>query len=155
MSNELTPQLMAEMFKQESGDPFLTLITLTHPTFTARLVNNSKDISSNGFTYTAFPMKIRLPVDDGETARDFAIDFDNASRELIASLRSVTDDIGVKIEMILASMPDVIQLSYEDLVIRSIKYTATKISATIVMDNFLSVEMTSERYSPNTFPGLF
>ncbi len=155
MSNAISDALKAELFKQESGDPFLTLVTLTHVAFTARLVNNSSDIVSNGFTFTAFPMKIRLPVDDGQTVRDLTIDFDNASLDLIANFRSVTDSIGVKIEMVLASMPDVIQISYDDLLIKNIAYTATKVSAAISMDNFLSIEMTSERYAPTNFPGLF
>lgn len=155
MSNSLTNALKAELFKQQSGDPFLTLITLTHPTFTVRLVNNTEDIVSNGFTFTAFPVRIRLPLDDGESARDLAIDFDNASRQLIQNFRGVTDTVGVKIEMILASMPDVVQLSFEDLTLRSLVYTATKVSAKIVMDNFLGIEMTSERYNPTNFPGLF
>lgn len=155
MSNELTSELQAQIFAQESNDPFLTLVTLTSVAFTAQLVNNSKDIVSRGITYTAFPMKITLPVDDGQTARQFAIDFDNASLLLITGLRSVTGNIGVKIEMILASMPDVVQFSFADLTVASISYSATKITATIMMDNFLSVEMTSERYGPSGFPGLF
>jgi hypothetical protein len=156
VSNQLTDELKAQLFAQESDDPFLCLVTLTHSSFsTIRLVNNSVDILSNGFTFTAFPMKIRMPVDDGETARDFQIDFDNASLALITSLRSVTGDIAVKIDMILASMPDIIQLSFEDLIVRTITYTATKVSARIVMDSFLSVEITSERYTPSIYPGLF
>lgn len=155
MSNELSDELKAQLFAQESDDPFLTLVTLNHSTFSARLVNNSVDIDSQGYTFLAFPMKIRLPIDDGETTRDFSIDFDNASLELIANLRSVTGDIGVKIQLILASLPNVVQMEYNDLVIRAITYTATKISARIVLDNFLTVEMTSERYTPSNYPGMF
>lgn len=155
MSNDLSNEVKQQLFAQESEDPFLTLITLTHPTFTARLVNNTVDIVSNGFTFVAYPMKIKLPADDGESARDFSIEFDNVSLELITNMRSVTTAIGVKIEMILASMPDVIQMSYEDLQIRSIAYDAKKIQAKIVLDNFLTVAMTSERYNPSNFPGLF
>ena len=155
MSNDLSTELKAQLFSQESDDPFLTLLTLSHTSFTARLVNNSTDIISNGLTFTAFPMKITLPVDDGETARDFTIEFDNVSLDLIANLRSVTGDIGVKIEMILASMPDVIQMSHEDLIIRTITYDEKRIAARIVLDNFLAVGMTSERYTPSAYPGMF
>lgn len=155
MANELSNEVKAQIFGQESTDPFLTLVTLSHDTFTARLVNNSTDIVSNGETFIAFPMKIRLPVDDGETVRDFSIEFDNASLELITNLRSVTGDIGVRIDLILASIPDVIQMSHEDLLVRSISYNAQRVSAKIVLDSFLAVEMTGERYSPSNFPGMF
>lgn len=157
MSNELTPELKSQMFSQESDDPFLTLLTLSHleTSWAARLVNNSSDIVSNGYTFTAFPMKIKLPVDDGEQARDFTITIDNVSLELIQTLRTVTTAINVKIEMVLASMPNVVQLSFDDLQIRTIAYDAKQITAKIVLDNFLTVGMTSERYNPTNFPGLF
>ena len=155
MSNELSNELKQELFAQESGDPFLALVTLTHTTFTARLVNNTVDVISRGDTYLAFPMKIRLPVDDGETARDFSIEFDNVSLDLITQLRSVTGDIGVKIELILASLPDVVQMSHTDLLLRSVSYNSQRVSARIVLDSFLAVEMTSERYTPSIYPGMF
>lgn len=156
MSNQLTPALLAQLFAQESSDPFLTLVTLTHDDFDPiRLVNNSVDIISRGNTFMAFPMRIRFPIDDGETARDFTIDFDNVSLELITEIRSVTDPIGVKIEMILASMPDVVQIVQDELQILTLQYTATALSAKVILDNFLNTAMTSESYGPTNFPGIF
>ncbi len=157
MSNELSPELLAQIFSQESNDPFLTLVTLSHASFVSdiTLVNNTRNITSRGVEFRAFPMKIRLPVDDGETARDFQIDFDNASLELIEEIRSVTTQISVKLEMILASMPDVVQMEQDELLIVSLTYTAQRITARINMDSFLNVSMTSEQYLPSQFPGLF
>tara|TARA_R110000868_G_scaffold126712_4_gene333958 strand:+ start:1663 stop:1968 length:306 start_codon:yes stop_codon:yes gene_type:complete len=100
-------------------------------------------------------MKIRTPIDDGESSRDFTIDFDNVSLDLITNLRSVQGDIEVTIQLILASLPNVIQMSHEDLLIRTVTYNAKRISAQIVLDGFLAVEMTSERYRPSNFPGIF
>ena len=157
MSNTLSNELLGQLFAQNSDDPFLVLVTLTHPSFAAPiyLVNNTRDIISRGNTYRAFPMKVRLPVDDGETARDFTMEFDNASLELIEEIRSVTTQIGVKVEMILASIPDVVQMEQADLAINSLTYNASKIIARVVLDSFLNVEITSEKYGPGNFPGIF
>lgn len=155
MSNELSTELKAQIFAQESADPFLTLITLNGPNFVYRLANNTKDIISNGQTFFAFPMKVRMPSDDGEAVRDFQIEFDNASLLLIAALRTVTDPIECQIDMVLASMPDVVQITVTDLLIRSIAYDDKKITARIVLDNFLTVGVTSERYTPIAYPGMF
>lgn len=156
MANSLSPELLAQLFSQESNDPFLTLVTLSHEDFDdIRLVNNNVDIVSRGLTFTAFPMKIRFPVDDGETARDFTIEFDNVSLLLIEEIRSVTTPISVKLEMILASMPNDVQIEQDELRIQNITYNASKVSAKIILDNFLNTEMTSERYGPTNFPGLF
>lgn len=157
MANQISPQLLAEFYGPESGDPFLALLTLSHPTLPEdiRLVNNTVDIVSRGLTFTAFPMTVRLPADDGESAREFSIDFDNVGLELIAALRSITSEIGVKLEMILASMPDQVQMSQEELKIQNISYTKSRISSKVILDNFLNTEMTSERYTPTNFRGLF
>ena len=76
----LSNPLLAELCSQNSTDPFLTLITLEHPNFasTVYLVNNSEDITSNGQLFTAFPVEITIPADDGQTEKRAQIVFDNA-----------------------------------------------------------------------------
>jgi len=156
MSNALSPELLAQLYYQESEDVFLTLVTLEHPSFaTVRLVNNSVDIVSRGNTFMAFPMRIRLPSDDGETNREVNIEFDNVSLEILNELRTVTDYINVKIEMILASIPDQVQISLEELKIQSVNYNSKIVSAKLFLDSFLNTGMTSESYTPLTYPGLF
>lgn len=156
MANQVSPQLLAEFYKQSSGDPLLMLVTLSDPSFAdIRLARNTVNIVSRGQTYLAFPMDIRLPADDGETVREVSIVFDNVSLELIDELRSVTRPINVKVEMVLASAPDVVQLAYEELKIRNITYTQQKVSAILYMDSFLNVALGSEVYAPQNYPGLF
>ena len=157
MANQLSPELLLQLYNQESNDPFLTLLTLDHPTFVepVRFVNNTENVISRGEVYNTFPFTITLPLDDGETARQITLDFDNIGLELIDKVRTVTDSINVKIEMVLYSIPDDIQFEVSELKISNISYTATKITATLFLDNFLSTEMTSEKYGPTNFPGLF
>lgn len=144
------------MFNQESDDPFLMFLTLTHESFsTIYLVNNTVNQTRLGVEYQAFPMSIKLPADNGETTREIAVEFDNVSLELIEELRSILTPIDLKIEMCLASDPDTVQLSLEELKLREITYTKQTVSAKLYMDSFLNVELTSEKYTPSTFPGLF
>lgn len=157
MANQLSSQLLTQLFLQESNDPFLALVTLEHPDFVSpiRLVNNSNDIVSRGNTFRAFPMTIGFPVDDGESFKSFTLEFDNVSLELIDEVRSITTQMSVKIEMILASIPNDVQLSHEELKVSNVSYNKTKIIASIVLDNFLGAEITSEKYNPSNFPGIF
>ena len=156
MPNALSPSLISQLYRQESDVPFLSLVTLSHASFsTIRLVNNSENITSNGFVFTAFPMRIVLPRDDGESAREISIDFDNVGLDLITPIRTVTSFIDVKLEMVLASSPDSVQISFDELKIQSISYNKSRISAKLFMDNFLTTEMTSEKYLPTSFPGIF
>lgn len=154
--NNISPKLLAQLYGQVSSDPFLMLVTISHSSFeTLYLVNNTESIVSRGITFEAFPMEITLPGDDGESSREVRIDFDNVSLELISEFRKITTPADVKVEMLLASEPDIIQLSIEDLKLRNISYNKSRISARLFMDSFLNIELTSEKYNPSNFPGLF
>lgn len=156
MANNLSAELLAQLYYQNSEDPFLTLVTLSHSNFgTVRLVNNTENIISRGEEYQAFPFKFRLPVDDGETAREVSIEFDNVSLELLDEIRSASTNIDVKLEMILASIPDEVQYSIDELKIQGVNYNKSKITAQLFLDNFLNTAMTSETYTPTLYPGLF
>jgi hypothetical protein len=157
MANDLSDELKQQLYGQVSDDPFLALFTLTHPNFTApfRFVNNADDITSNGLDFISYPVKVVLPPDDNESARQVKIQFDNVSLDLITELRKITTPITCKVEMVLASNPDFVQYSLEDLKLKNIQYNASNISATLVMDDFLGVELTSEKYNPSNFPGIF
>lgn len=152
LSNELIQQLTGEV----SNDPFLMLVTISHDNFdTVYLVNNTVAVESRGNTYEPFPMNIRLPQDDGETQRNVDIIFDNVSLELIDELRVATTPVDCVLDMVLASDPDKVQISYEDLKIGNITYSKQNISAKLYLDDFLNTELTSEKYTPKNFPGLF
>ena len=153
---DLSNSLLAEFFKQESNDPFLTLVTLYHSSFGyIRFVNNTEDIVSRGNTYSAFPLKFTFPVDDGRTTREVEIEFDNVSLELIDEIRSSTNLIDVTIEMILASNPDNVEIEIGELKIKSVSYDQNTIKAKLRMDDFLNTELSSEKYKPTNFPGIF
>lgn len=150
--------LISEIYAQSSGDPFLTLFTLEHSDWVGPiyLVNNTESIVSNGNTFEPFPVNLTLPADDGETVPKVKISFDNVSRELVEEIRSVTDNgITVKLEMVLASDPDTVEMEIAELRIISVMYDAKKIEATLTLDDFMNTEMTAEKYTPTNYPGLF
>lgn len=156
LSNPITPELLAQLYGQESSDPFLTLLTLIDPAFgEIRLVNNSRPITSRGEEYLPYPFKFTPPMDDGESARTVKIEMDNTSLELMSGVRTATRPIPIKLELILASRPDEVQVLLEDLLIRNIIYDKNKISATVAMDGFLQIAMDAEKYTPSVYPGLF
>lgn len=152
----LSSELREQLYGQASGDPFLMLVTLQHESFEEiRFVNDVVDISSRGKDYMAFPIEIVLAPDDGASTREVSMKFDNVSLELIHELRTVTTSIDVEIEMVLASNPDKVQIQLGELKLRNITYNSKTISAKLYMDDFLSTEMASEKYTPTVFPGIF
>lgn len=156
MSRSLSTDLLNEFYGQESADPFLMLITLYQSSFGyLRFVNNSEEIVSNGMTFLPFPMKLTFPTDDGKTAREVEIEFDNVSLELIEEIRGSTKLIDAKVEMVLASNPDNVEIEMGELKIKHITYNQFTIRAKLRMDDFLNTELSSEKYTPTNFPGIF
>lgn len=157
MSNTISNDLKKEMYGQVSADPFLLLVTLSHPDFSSpiRLVNNTEDVVSRGETFIAFPMKISLPEDDGESIRDASITFDNVSGELIREMRKITTAIDATLETVLASDPNYVQIAYSDLKLNAINYNSRTILGKLKVDSFLNVNIPSETYTPTNFIGIF
>lgn len=157
MPNNLSNTLLAQLYAQESADPFLCLLTISHADFAQdiRLVNNTEDITSRGDLYQAFAFKVRLAADDKDARRDVSVELDNASLEFIDELRSITSPLSVKLELILASQPDVVQIEQGNLKTEGFTYNKTSIRFTLTLDDFLNTKMTSESYDPQNFPGLF
>jgi len=156
MARALTTPTLTQLFLQESSDPFLMLVTIQHPSYpTIRLVNNNADISSRGNIYTALAMKIVLPTDDGESIPKMQIALDNVPIELIDEFRSTTTPANVTIEAILASIPDVVEISITDLALTAIQYDQRKISGTLTLNDFFNQRIPGELYSPQYYPGMF
>lgn len=157
MANDFSPELLAQLYASNSEDPLLTLFTLEHETFDAPilLVNNGTEVISRGQTFSRFPVKLILPQDDGESERVVQITFDNVSLELLDEIRTVTTPIRLKLELVLASIPDEVQMAYEELKLVQVTYNPQTISAKIIPDDFLNTSLTSEKYTPSAYPGLF
>jgi hypothetical protein len=81
--------------------------------------------------------------------------FDNVGLELIEDLRSITSPVTVTLELILASLPDNVEIEIGELKLQTITYDQQRITGQLYLDDFLNTELTSERYSPSLFPGIF
>jgi len=156
MPRTLTQNTLTQFFLQESSDPFLLLITLSHPQFpTIRLVNNNEDVISRGNTFTALAMRITLQTNDGESIPQISIVLDNVPIELMDELRSTTTPANVLVEAILKSLPDVVEISIGDLLLSKINYSNRQITATLVLNDLFNQRIPGELYSPQFYPGMF
>lgn len=150
-------RLVRAVLEPNTGEVFLMLLTFNHSSFQVpvRLVNNVENIVSRGQTFQAFPLELVLPPDDGDTLPTVQITCQNASLELINMIRSVTGPMSVLIEMILASTPNYIEASIQDLRVVSVDYNKDTIVMTCSVDDLLNTSFPKECYLPSNFPGLF
>jgi hypothetical protein len=153
----LSQKLVQAVMQPNTGEVFLLLVTFNHSSFPQPiyLVNNLETITSRGKEFMPFPIDLVLPPDDGDTLPSVQITCQNASLELIDEVRSVQGPMSVTIEMVLASSPDFVEASINDLRVASAQYDKNTIQLTATVDDLLNTSFPKEKYQPGNFPGLF
>lgn len=150
-------KLIQAVLEPNTGEVFLFLLTFNHPSFSTPiyLVNNLENITSRGVEYQAFPLELILPSDDGESLPNIEITCQNASLELIDEVRSITGPMSLKMEFILASEPDVVEFSIQDMRVAQVQYDKDLLKMTATVDDLLNTSFPAHRYLPSNFAGLF
>lgn len=150
-------RLIKAVLEPNTKEVFLFLLTFNHPSFAdpIRLVNNLEDIHSRGNDYIAFPLELVLPSDDGDSLPMIEITCQNASLELIDEVRSITGSMSLKLEFILASNPDFVEFSIDDMRVAQVEYDKQILKMTCTVDDLLNTAFPKERYLPSNFGGLF
>jgi len=143
--------------EQNTDEVFLWLLTIEHAASSTvfRLANNLDDVISRGNTYMAFPFQFVLPEDDGETLPTIQISVDNVSLELIDIVRTYGSGIGITAEIVLASAPNTVEYSIEDLTLIDATYNSQSITLTAQIQDLLNQRYPADDFLPRTFPGMF
>lgn len=141
---------------QETAEVFLLLIHITSDEDGTSIyaVNDMKDIVSNGITYTAYPFDVILPDDSDDNMPQAKLSISNIDRFLISSLRLYNKPLNVTFSVILASSPDVVEVSYPNFKLFDIEYNADTISGTLSIKSFLSEPFPGGSFTPSRFPYL-
>lgn len=145
------------ILEPNSDEVILWLLTLVHPSTSTiyRFVNNLDAITSRGNSYMAFPFKFILADDDGNTLPMINIEIDNVNRDLMDILRSYSDGLTIKAEIVLASQPDTIEYTIEDLVVKTVQYNAQSVTITAQVEDLMNQKFPADNYLPRSFAGMF
>lgn len=157
MSRSFTQKFTALTQDLLAGDPALILLTMTHPAWAqpVRIVQGLNDVVSNGRNFTALAFDLTLAVDDAKTLPQMRITIDNVDRSLIAEIRALPSSPNIEVELILASDPDTIELSFPELTVKQISYDASSISAAVAVSETLNTKFPKGTINPVTYPGLY
>lgn len=166
MSRPLSNAAKQAMFLQQTDEVFIILLTISHANFTddIRVSSDSfevlpvagvRGVVSNGMEYIYVPFTINLPQQDDTGTAKANISVDNVDREIVAAVRSANSAISVKIEIILASNPDNIEISIDNFKLESVNYDAFTVSGDLSMDYYGLEPFPAKRFTPSDFPGLF
>lgn len=156
MPRTLSNAALASMNAQASSDVWLVLLTLSHATLATpiRLANNNEDVVSRGNTFIAFPFEVELPGEDPDQPPKAMLRIDNVDRRVVQTIRSIVAPPTVTLEVILASAPDNVEVSFTNMTLRNAQYDASTVSGELTFDAIYT-EPVSLTMTPNRFPGMF
>lgn len=168
MSRSLSLTLRRALNAQEAGEVPAWLLTITHPLLNAPIRLSSDptvrltevpDITygtvSRGEEYLFLPISFPLPDEKGDATPLMRLTIDNVGRELINILRSTTTPAQFRIEMVLASAPDEVEVELPLFDMVSVEYDAQQVTLTLALNGLTTEPFPSLTFSPAVFPGLF
>jgi len=157
MSNTVSDTFKKEVFKQETGECFILLLTIDHVDLEdpIRTSSDGVDTVSRGETFVSFPFEISLPSDSDESPPESKIVIDNVDREIVQALRSISSAPSVLMEIILASDPETVEIDWPDFELINVDYDALTVEGILTQERFTAEPYPYLKFTPGNFPGLF
>jgi hypothetical protein len=155
------------LFAQESGEVPVFLLTITHDELAEpiRLTTDPTERKSDtplvyrtmsrGDEYLYAGVDLTLPNDQDKSPPASKLIIANVTRELIPLARSVSTPPQVKIEAVLASAPDDVEMVWPAMDMSNLTYDAAFLQFDLTIDALVTEPYPSGTFSPAYFPGLF
>lgn len=155
------------LFGQETGEVPIFLLEITHPTLaepirlstdpTTRLSDSPLTYAtvSRGETYYYAGIDVSIPDEQDRQAPHSKLTIENVTRDLIPLARSVNSPPSVKIEAVLASAPDSVEMTWPALDMSHLTANASVLVFDLTMDALVTEPYPALTFSPAHFPGLY
>lgn len=121
-----------------------------------RVVGDSQDLISNGFTYVGMAFRISLPDERQGQQPRAELSVDNIGRELMQWVETSAGGRGsrVRIMQVLRSTPDIVEWEIE-MELSNIRANATEVTGELGFPRLLDVPAVQVRADYSTTPGIF
>lgn len=165
--NSLSPAAIQAFFSTETNESIIMLLTFQTSegtyriadSFTQRLSETPEDVFygvvSRGNNYTYLPFKLTLPTDSATEDMSCKVTMYDVTRQLLPIFREVMEPPEVTLEIVLASTPDTVEVSFGKFYFTGIEYDANQVSGSLDVDRLANEPFPRDVFLPSTFPGLF
>jgi hypothetical protein len=155
------------LFSQGSAEIPIFLLTITHPSLatpillstdaTTRLSTDPLTYGtvSRSMTFSYVGASLTLPEEQDQSPPAAKLIIENVTRGLIPTARSVGTPASVKIEGVLASAPDTVEMIWPALDMSNLQYDMGQLQFDLTMDALATEPYPSGTFSPAYFAGLF
>lgn len=165
----MSPQALKAFYSPDGDEQVIILLTLSgagiaSPIYladgwTQRLSENDDDVVygviSRGTPYIFLPLEIKLPSDEDGAAANAQVVIHNVTRQLTPALRQLTSPPNVTIEVILASNPNSVEVSFTGFKLNGFTYNSETVSGSLIVDQNTGEPFPRHSFTPNNFPALF
>lgn len=168
MTDSVSDYFKQVAYAQDTEEVFIVLVTLSSDELDepVRICSDPHDLLpdlgedvyglvSNGDTYVFLPFDIWLPRDDKTGTVSAKISVENVDRRIIEAARTVTKPISVKMQCILGSDLDQVELSFDNFQLSNVKYDVMTVDGDLTLNYWGLEPFPSNTFTPSNFPGLF
>mgnify|MGYP002783914438 CR=1 FL=1 len=152
-----TPALRA-LFASQTGEAFIVLLTLSHPTLSnpIRVCSDGQAITSNGNEYVAFPFRIAMPAENEGSPPTTDLEIDNVDRSIVKAIREATGEpVKVSMSVVMASSPNQVEAGPFEFTLRNVDFDASVVRGQLQYEDILNEPFPGDTMTPSRFPGLF
>lgn len=156
------------LFSQEgNGEVPIFLLTITHPSLTAPILLSTdptdrfQDLPpayrtvSRGIDFLYAGIDVTIPDEQDKTPPASKLTIQNVTEELTPLARSVSTTPSVKIEAVLASALDTVEMTWPALNMSNLQYDVNQLVFDLTMDALVTEPFPAGNFSPAYFPALF
>ncbi|MBX4944644.1 DUF1833 family protein [Rhizobium binae] len=167
MSRDISSGFLNAIYSQETDEVPICLLTVTHESLgepiyissdpTTRLSDQPLvyGTESRGEQYIFLPFEFTLPDDRSDSPPRVELTMDNIDRSLVSILRTFMTPPSIKLEIILASDPDLVEITMPVLQMSDTTIEDHTISVNLIADALINEPHPAGQFTPGSFPGLF
>ncbi|NLS07603.1 DUF1833 family protein [Rhizobium sp. P32RR-XVIII] len=167
MSRTVSLAFLNAINSQETDEVVICLLTVTHEDLDEPIYLSSDPTTrisdsplvyattSRGNEYLFLPFEFTLPDDKSDSPPRIQLSIDNTDRSLVAMLRSFTTPASIKLEIVLASSLDDVEIEMPALQLSDVTIGEEQITADLVADALINEPYPAGQFTPGAFPGLF
>lgn len=161
----VSPTFRSALLAEESDQEIVCLLTIEHPNLTEPIrvtpnpVTKFDDeifgIDSRGDRFIFLPFDFTLPAQNDGAAPSVRLQIENISREITLAFKKITSPATAKVELVLANYPDVVEMSFEDLILRGGEGDVLYVIAEVTADDVTRERYPADSFTPSLYPGVF
>ena len=153
----LSSAAQAAVLGAQTGEAFIVLLTLSHPSMAApiRVTSDAVATVSNGATHEPYPFEIQLPQERDDQLAGARLVIDNLDRSIVMALRNLTSAPTVSMSVVLGSSPDTVEAGPFDYTLKNASYDVLTVEGELSFEDILNEGFPGQSFVPFTHPGLF